>query len=155
MSTINIGGVFSIMPEGEHTLKITEAVYKEDFGKVKITMKNAKGQKHFENFTLTDKDGNPNDGACAAFAMLAKTALCEPDREEVDVSELVGRYLKGQITHRTYEDTEGKTKTATTKAPGTYWEEATSADIAIFENAEHGASEAPKQKYDLKSLLGR
>lgn len=172
MSRIPLTGGFTMMSEGEQILKITEATYKEDFGKVKLTMVNASGQKHFENFTLTDKEGNTNDGACGAFSALAKTALCDQEAEDVDVSELVGCYIKGEIAYREY-DKDGVTKKATTKAEGTYWEEVTDEEIAEFE-AKAGKkqtaskpSAAPKAKptpapatpakggLDLKSLLGR
>lgn len=176
MSRIPLTGGFTLMPEGEAVLKIISATYKEDFGKVKLTLANAKGQKHFENFTLVDKDGNTNDGACGAFSALAKTALRNPDAEDVDVDELVGCYVKGEIAYRTYEDKDGNTKKTTTKAEGTYWEEVDDDEIADFD-AEYKPSDkgdgekkkssvsvpkksaAPstgaKAKPDLKSILGR
>lgn len=158
MSRIPLTGGFTMMSEGEQILKITEATYKEDFGKVKLTMANASGQKHFENFTLVNKDGDMNDGACNAFSALAKTALRDPDAEDVDVEELVGCYLKGEITYREYEDKNGVTKKATTKAEGTWWEEVSDAEIAEFKaksDKKSTKSAAKSGGVDLKSILGR
>ena len=165
MSRIPLTGGFTMMDEGEQILKITQAEYKEDFGKVKLTMQNAKGQKHFESFTLFDKNGEMNDGACGAFSALAKTALRNSDAEDVDVNELVGRYIKGEITYREYTNNDGVKKKATTKADGTWWEEVSDEEIESFVNAQSerkdkpktGGKAAPKSGggIDLKSLLGR
>ena len=48
---------FSLIPEGSHVFQITEVKYKEDFGKMEVTMQTATGQKHTERFSLLDKDG--------------------------------------------------------------------------------------------------
>lgn len=158
MSRIPLTGGFTMMERGEQILKITSAEYKEDFGKVKLTMQNAKGQKHFENFTLVNNNGETNDGACGAFSALAKTALRNTDADDVDVTELVGCYIKGEIDYREYENKDGVTKKATTKAEGTWWEEVSDEEIAAFEGkGEKKSSPAPKSAngVDLKSLLGR
>ena len=175
MSRIPLTGGYTMMPEGETVLMIKEATYKEDFGKVKLTLVNSKGQKHFENFTLVDKDGNTNDGACGAFSALAKTALRDPEAENVDVDELVGTFIKAEIAYREYEGNDGKTKKTTTKAEGTWWEEVTDAEIAEFQKDYTPPKKADKPKSrstvsvprttapakatgtkpDLKSILGR
>lgn len=162
---------FTFMPEGEHVLKISEAEFKEEFGKVKLTFVNASGKKHFENYQLYDKDGNANDGAFSAFSSLARAALNDGDGEleDIDPADLKGKYIKGLITYREYTDKEGKNKKTTQKEPGTWWEEVDSAEIAAFEqeagkasaaNAARAPAEAkPAAKtaavFDLNALLGR
>lgn len=162
---------FSLMPEGEHVLKITEAEFKEEFGKVKLTFANAAGKKHFENYQLYDKDGNANDGAFSAFSSLARAALCDSDEEleDIDPADLKGKYIKGLITYREYTDKDGKNKKTTQKEPGTWWEEVDSAEIAAYEreagkasasNAARAPAEAkptakPTGGLDLNALLGR
>lgn len=153
MARIPMTGGFTMMAEGEHILKITEAEYKEEFGKLRLTMQNKQGKRHFEQYQLFDKDGNPNDGACNAFSALARAAMRNNDMDDIDPDELVGKYLKGTISYREYEGRDGTIKKATQKAPGTWWEAVEDEEIAEFEGA--SADEAPKPKVNLAALLGR
>lgn len=167
MARIPLTGGYSLMSEGEHVLMITEADYKEDFGKIKLTMATADGKKHFENYTLFNKDGEPNDGACGAFSGLAKAALADPDAEDIDPNDLKGLFVKGTISYREYEGNDGKMKKTTQKAPGTWWEEVTPEEIASYQiaqkNKEAKAAPAPAPApaakkpagLDLNALLGR
>ena len=68
-------GGFTLIPEGVTTFKIVDVEYKEDFGKMKVTLQTKSGTKHIEQFTLLDKNGEVNDGALKAFSYFAKTAL--------------------------------------------------------------------------------
>ena len=106
-------GGFQMMPEGEQVLKITAAEYDEDFGKAIFTLANAKGQTCREQFSLLDQDGAPNDKAMNAFCFFAKTALNNFDIEDVDPEELVGRYLRAEVTHRSQPNRTDPTKTIT------------------------------------------
>jgi len=164
MSRVPLMGGFSLMDEGVHVLKITSATYNEEFGKIKLTLENAQGKKHFENFTLIGKGGEINESAAGAFSAFAKTAMNDPDLEDVDVEELKGFYIKGELEYREYTGNDGKTKKTTSKAQGTWWEEVTPEEIAQYEatrkssgtkTSSHTPAEKPKTPYDLNSLLGR
>ena len=41
---------FTLIPEGRHIFKITKVEYKEDFGKMNITLVTADGSKQVERF---------------------------------------------------------------------------------------------------------
>ena len=93
-------GGFTPIPEGEHIFKITKVTYDEDFGKLEAEMITASGQKHTERFSLIKKDdGEVNEGALNAFSYFAKTALNDFNVDEIDHDELVGRYIKAEVTH--------------------------------------------------------
>ena len=66
---------FTLIPEGTTTFKIVEVEYKEDFGKLTVTMQTKSGSKHTERFTLLNNKGEINEGAVKAFSFFAKTAL--------------------------------------------------------------------------------
>ena len=153
MSRIALTGGFTIMPEGVHILCIKKIEYDESFGRMSITMENAEGQKHFENFRFLDSTGADNQKALSAFSALAKAAIGDNDAEEVDTDELLGCFVKAEICHREYEDKDGKTKTATQKAPNTFWETPSDEEIEVFQSSKK--PEKPKPKMDLHSILGR
>ena len=79
MALIRMSGGFAPIPEGIYVFKIVEVEYKEQYGKLAITMQTAKGKKHIERFQLTDKDGHPNDGAMAAFSFLDEGDYEKPE----------------------------------------------------------------------------
>ena len=103
MARITMTGGFQIMPEGEQVLKITAAEYDEDFGKAVFTLANAKGQTCQERFTLLNQDGSPNEKALNAFSFFAKNAMNDFDMEDVDPTELVGRYIRAEVIHNKVE----------------------------------------------------
>ena len=94
---------FSLIPEGVHTLKITEVEYKEDFGKMKVTMQTKDGKKHTEQFSLLTKGGEVNEGAVKAFSYFAKTALNNFNLDEIDDQDLVGCYITATVKHEEFE----------------------------------------------------
>ena len=151
MSRIALTGGFTPMPEGIHILKITKVEYDESFGRMSITMENAAGQRHFENFRFLDANGEENQKAIGAFSSLARAALGDSEADEIDTDELVGYLVKGEISYRTYEDKEGKTRTATQKTPGTWWETPTDEEAEAFS----ATAKPEKKKMDLNSILGR
>ena len=99
MSKITLTEGFTLIPEGDHVFKITEVSYKEDFGKLEIKMKTAKGQTHTERFSLIRKDGAANEGAYNAFSYFAKTALNDYGVTEIDPKELIGHYIRCAVEH--------------------------------------------------------
>lgn len=113
MARIPMTGGFQIMPEGEQVLKITAADYDEEFGKAIFTLANAKGQTCQERFSLLLQDGSPNEKALGAFSFFAKTAMNDFDLEDVDPTELVGRYIRAEVIHNKVPSTKDPTKMMT------------------------------------------
>lgn len=99
MARIPLSEGFKLIPEGTHVFKITNVNYKEDFGKMEITMETESGQKHVERFSLLKSNGDPNDGALNAFSFFAKTALNDFDLDEIDEQDLVGHFIECDVTH--------------------------------------------------------
>lgn len=99
MPTIKLTSGFTLIPEGTHIFKITDAKYNEEFGKLEIHMQTRKGQKHIERYALTRDDGTINEGAYNAFSYLAKVALQNFDLDEIDPVVLIGRYIECDVAH--------------------------------------------------------
>ena len=104
---------FSLIPEGTHIFKITEVIYKEEFGKLDVKMETAKGQTHTERFYLLKKDGAVNEGAYNAFSFFAKTALQDYTLTEIDHNDLVGRYIQCSVEHDVQPSKRDSDKTVT------------------------------------------
>ena len=113
MARIPMTGGFQVMPEGEQVLKITKAEYDEDFGRAIFTLENVKGQSCQERFSLLNQDGSPNEKALNAFSFFAKNAMNDFDMEDVDPTELVGRYIKAEVIHNKVPSTKDPTKMMT------------------------------------------
>ena len=106
---------FTLIPEGVTTFKIVEVEYKEDFGKMKITLQTQSGAKHVETFSLLTEKGEINDGALRAFSYFAKTALNNFGLDEIDDQDLVGCYITATVKHEDFEYTKGPKKGQTGK----------------------------------------
>lgn len=94
---------FTLIPEGVHIFKILEVEYKEDFGKMAISLQTKDGLKHTERFSFIKANGEVNQGALNAFGYFAKTALNNYNLDEIDDQDLVGCYIKATVTHEEYE----------------------------------------------------
>ena len=146
MARIPLSEGFTLIPEGTHIFKITKVEYKEDFGKMTVTMETEKGQKHIERFSLLKSNGDTNDGAMNVFSYFAKTALNNFDLDEIDEQDLVGHFIQCEITHEEVDNP---------KRPG---QKSTFARLGDkkpcdgFETAE--SAPAKKSKIDLDELLG-
>lgn len=90
---------FAVCPEGTHIFRIEAVEYKEDFGKLNITMKTKEGYTHIERFSFVKANGEPNEIAIGIFSLFAKIALHNFDLEEIDHEDLVGCYIKCEVTH--------------------------------------------------------
>lgn len=137
-------GGFTLVPEGTHVFKIASVLYKEDFGKLEITMETATGLKHTERFSLLKPDGSENQGALNAFSYFAKVALDDFAKQEIDPQDLVGHFMECDVTHDVQPSNHEPGKTVTfvrlgDKRSSTGW----------------SATETPKAKPDLRALLGR
>lgn len=173
MAKIGLSEGFSLIPEGIHVFQIVKVNYKEDFGKMEITMQLASGQKHVERFSLLDSKGEPNQGGLNAFSYFAKTALNDFSLTEIDHEDLVGCFIRCEVTHEEVESnrTPGKmlkfARLGDKEAADGFDEEPApkkkAAPAAPKEVMAHAMNEpedtpapAPKKKggFDLDSILG-
>lgn len=113
MARIPMTAGFQRIPEGEHVLKITKAEYDEDFGKVTFTLEDVKGRSCQERFNLLNQDGGPNEKALGAFSFFAKTAMNDFDLVDVDPVELVGHFIRAEVTHNKVPSRNDPTKMTT------------------------------------------
>lgn len=90
---------FTVCPEGTHIFRIESVEYKEDFGKLNITLKTKEGYTHIERFSFVKANGEPNETARSVFSLFAKIALQNFDLEEIDHEDLVGCFIKCEVTH--------------------------------------------------------
>lgn len=153
MSTIKLGGTFSVIPEGIHVMKITDVAYDERFGKLEITLQTEKGQRHKERFAFIKQDGSTNDKALNAFSYFAKVAMNDYSLDEIEPEQLVGHFLECRIEHTVVESTKEPGKTMTfahikDKSPSDGWEEDPEED-------ELPQTVEPEKPKDLRTLLGR
>lgn len=161
---------FSLVPEGTHVFQITAVEYKEDFGKLNITMKTSTGATHIERFTFVNNNGEPNEAAINIFSYLAKTALQDYDLEEIDHNDLVGHFIKAEVTHDVLPNKNDPTKTVTfsrlgNKYPADGFEDepvakpapAKTAPVLPTAKPAITATAAPAKKHtvDLSAILGR
>lgn len=162
MAKIALTEGFSLIPEGTHIFKITDVTYKEEFGKLEIKLKTAKGQTHTERFNLMKGDGSPNEGAYNAFSFFAKTALKDYTLTEIDHDDLIGCFISCTVEHDVQQSNKDPNKTVTfvrlgDKTPADGYTEA-----EVAPPAKKNAAPAPTAKaaptstgkFDLDDLLG-
>ncbi|WP_251183370.1 hypothetical protein [Anaerocaecibacter muris] len=166
---------FAVCPEGTHIFRIEAVSYKEDFGKLEITMKTKEGYTHIERFNFVKSNGEPNEIAIGIFSLFAKICLQNFDLEEIDHEDLVGCFIKCEVTHDVqpnkndpnknitfsrlgskaqadeYEDGE----TATAPAPATPKKAAPVTPAKATPATTPKTAAAPGKKVDLASILGR
>lgn len=104
---INKGTGYSILPEGQVILKITNVDYKEKFHKMVITLENKEGIKQTERFMLN------TDGGLNAFSYFAHKATNNFDNDEIDTNDLVGKFLRCTIVHTVLDSTTKPGETVT------------------------------------------
>lgn len=103
MAKISLSEGFSLIPKGSHVFQIVDVNYKEDFGKMEVTLQMASGQKHTERFSLLNKDGEPNVGGMNAFSYFAKAAMNDFTLSEIDHEDLVGHFIRCEVDHEQVE----------------------------------------------------
>lgn len=113
MANISLTGGFTVCPEGRHIFRIYQVDYNKDFGKLAIHLVNAQGNTHIERFSLMLNSGEMNSKACNAFSFFAKTAMNNFSLESIDHTELIGRYIGGEIVHTTQPNRNDPSKTVT------------------------------------------
>lgn len=164
MARIGLTSGFSLIPEGTHVFQIIGVNYKEAFGKLEITMRTQSGQKHTERYSLLKSDGSPNDGALGAFSYMAKTALKDYERADVDPEELVGCYLECDVEHEVLPKRDGKEGETVTfvrladKRTSDGWAASSAPQAAATQAAPVAQAEkaqtTPTGGFDLTTLLG-
>ena len=108
MARIAMTNGFSLVSEGTHVFRIYNVTYDEEFGKLTVFMVNAQGITHKENFSLKDKNDQPNEKAYNAFSYFAKTALNDYSVEDIDHTDLINHFIRAEVIH---------TKTPSNKDP--------------------------------------
>lgn len=155
---------FSLVPEGTHVFQITAVNYKEDFGKLEITMKTAQGATHIERYSFVKSDGSPNEPAINVFSFFAKTALQNFDLEEIDHEDLVGCFIKAEVTHEKVQNRNDASKTITFSRLGNKYtadgfeEIPTTSKKSISATVKTTTTPTPapvKKRVDLSSILGK
>lgn len=169
MAKIGLTEGFSLITKGTHVFQITGVNYKEDFGKMEITLQLATGQKHVERFSLLTKDGEPNQGGLNAFSYFAKVALNDFSLAEIDHEDLVGHFIRCEVDHEEVESnrTPGKMLKFVRlgdKEPADGFDEEDEAPApapkkeaapAAAKTAQKAtAGKADGKKFDLNSILG-
>lgn len=98
---LNKGG-FQLMPEGTYVFKVVEVDDSKyaKYGKLAITLQTADGRRHIETFTLTNSNGEVNEGAINAFSYFAHTCLNDFQVEDFDTEDLIGRFIRAEIVHK-------------------------------------------------------
>lgn len=158
---------FTAVPEGTHIFQITAVNYKVDFGKLEITMKTKQGLTHTERFAFVKANGESNDVAIGIFSFFAKTALQNFDLEEIDHTELVGRFIKCDVTQEKVPKKDDPTKFMTfsrlgNKYPADSFEDDDDGGESVATPAPAkktspttSAPVAGKKRVDLSSILGK
>lgn len=108
---------FDPIPEGKDVVlrvkSVDDSKY-ESFGKVKIILEDVSGHTHIENFSLYMSDGKTeNDIARFLLSKFYLTCmnLTEPTDDDVELQDMVGKYIRCDITHEEVENA---------KRPGTF-----------------------------------
>lgn len=113
MARIPMTSGFTLVPEGEHVFRIFDVDYDEKFGKLTVKMVTAQGIVHHENFSLKDKNDEPNEGALNAFSYFAKTALNDFTVEDIDHTDLIDHYIRAEVEHTKLPSRKDPSKTVT------------------------------------------
>lgn len=160
MAKIGLTEGFTLIPEGTHVFKITDVKYKEDFGKLEVTMQTQGGTKHIERFGLLKSDGSPNEGAYNAFSYFAKTALQNFELNEIDHTDLIGHFIECDVEHEVQPNKNNPAKTVTfvhltEKRRSDGWGSKVATSPAPAPKAAPAASKSSaKTGIDLTALLG-
>lgn len=148
MARITMTSGFSLVPEGTQVFRIYNVTYDEEFGKLTVFMVNAQGITHKENFSLKDKNDQPNERAYNAFSYFAKTALNDFTVEDIDHTDIIGCYIRAEVIHTKLPSNKDPNKTVTfanlgDKSPADGFD-TTPAPAALTMGTENAPKAAPK-----------
>lgn len=109
MNRIKLNEGFKELEVGNGQLLVISGVsYDDQKDRMRVTFKDRNGGSSSEFYNLFTKEkvrGKkglqrvPNEGALTAFSTMAKHALNDWDREDIDPEELVGRYVIANVTY--------------------------------------------------------
>lgn len=97
MAKIGLTEGFSLIPKGTHVFQIVGVNYKEDFGKMEVTMKLASRAEARGTLLPAEQGGEPNEGGLNAFSYFAKVALNDFSLTEIDHEDLVGCFIRCEV----------------------------------------------------------
>ena len=97
MAKIKLTGGFKPIEEGCHKFKVKTVEYKEDFGKLHMILETKDGKTLFNDYNFGA--AGENQKAINAFSFFARTVLGNADIDEVDPTDLVGKFVMGTVTH--------------------------------------------------------
>ena len=148
MARITMTSGFSLVPEGTQVFRIYNVTYDEEFGKLTVFMVNAQGITHKENFSLKDKNDQPNEKAYNAFSYFAKTALNDFTVEDIDHTDIINCYIRAEVIHTKLPSNKDPNKTVTfanlgDKSPADGFD-TTPVPAALTMGTENAPKEAPK-----------
>lgn len=166
-----IMGGFTLIPEGTHVLMIKSVNDEklEGFGKLEIVLVDSKGRSHTERYQFFNSDGETtNDTALWYFSQLARAALKlnVDDTRKVDPNDLIGHFIRCEVTHESVESKRNPgtynifSRLGKNKEPADGFDEAPAAPApaAKKEPAAKPATQAGKaggkKPFDLNSILG-
>lgn len=148
MARIAMTSGFTLVPEGTHVFRIYNVTYDEEFGKLIVFMVNAQGITHKENFSLKDKNDQPNEKAYNAFSYFAKNALNDFTVEDIDHTDLIGCYIRAEVIHNKQPSNKDPNKILTfanlgDKSPADGFD-TTPVPVALSMGTENAPKAAPK-----------
>lgn len=144
-------GNFKVVPEGTHVFKITDCKWDEDFGKLEFTLETSNGYKHVERFGLLDVNGEVNEKANNAYSFFARTALNNPSADEIEHSDLVGKYIEATVEHDKKPNRNDPSKTVTFVRLG---DKKPASGFFTYESAPKSVGSGGAHKVNLDDLLG-
>lgn len=106
-------GGYETIPEGTYIFKVVKATYDEGFGKAVVELETEKGQKQTETYRLLDNNGEVNTKAHNAFSYFAKVVMNDFDLEDLEVSDMVGKFLEADVVHNKVPSAKEEGKTLT------------------------------------------
>lgn len=98
-----VESTYQPIPEGEQVVRIKEideSQY-EKFDKITIVIEDAAGRTARENLTFINPDGSPNEIADFIFTRIGRAALGDETLDEIDTNDLIGKFVRVEIEHRT------------------------------------------------------
>ena len=106
---------FDPIPEGKDVVLRVKSVDDskfESFGKCKIILEDVNGHTHTENFSIYGSDGKSENSIAmfllTKFYMVAMDLEEVTDGEEVELQDMVGKFIRCDITHEEVESTKKK-----------------------------------------------
>lgn len=113
MARIPMTSGFRVIPEGTYVFRIYDASYDEEFGKIIVKLVNAQGATQTERFSIKDQNDEINEKSLNAFSYFAKTAMNDFTLDDVDPCELIGHYIRAEVSHTQLPSSKDPTKTVT------------------------------------------